>query len=307
MSADDGIPVRFLRAVVLERASRRTTPHDWFDKIAAVASLPLHDRTHADGTDAYEVHVDEGDSVLLVGALRAINTDFMTQIDQETGSIVDLLDKNTEVSATQFAHTTVMAFLPRHNAVAVARGGANAPRARSAVELFLKRHVSLPAGSVWFVEEIVAPAQTEKLKKAKGVTALEAHYETLSLLDSISPGANGIASRLDNFADQLGGELIIDVRARLAPGSRHGKSVRAMKDAVLADLARLASSKRQVKAKVVYDDDSTEILDLVAAKLSTFIRLYDDRVSSKKYSALLEGLRSVSVDMQSKVDEILGG
>lgn len=299
------IPVRFYRASVLERATKRSTQVDWTEALRKVAELSLAERTHDDGHDIYEAHPGEAGDIVLVGALRAINTDFMTQIDPETGSIRDVLDQE-DLSASQFAHTTVMAFLPRHNAVAVARGGSSAPRARSAIETFLTRHLPQERGTFWHAEPIIAPPQTEELRKAKGVLSVSARYETLRLLDSLDPQTGGISSHLDSFADELGGEVIVDVNVRLANESKHGKTVRRMKDLLIKDLRRLQAGKRPVQVRVVHDDDSTEILDLVERKLATAIELGEDRVASRRYSALLDGLRGVSAEMQYRVNSILG-
>lgn len=308
MSADPRpIPVRFYQATVLERATRRTTRVEWSGHLTGVAALPLGERTHDDGADIYEAHPGKAGELVLVGALRAINTDFMTQIDPTTGSVQDVLDEDSELSARQFAHTTVMAFLPRHNVVAVARGGTNAPRGQSAVQLFLTRHVPQERGSQWVVEPVIAPPQIDRLQRAKGVMALEARYETLQHLDSLDPEAGGMASYLDNFAAELGGEVIVDVNVRIASDSRSGTTFRRMKDALVKDLQRLQAGGKPVQARVVYDDDTTELVDLVAAKLGASIELGESHVSRRQYSALLDGLRSVSTEMQTRVDDILGG
>lgn len=122
MASDpDPISVLFYRASVLEKATKRTTQADWTAALRKVAGLPLEERTHDEGRDVYEAHTDGTGDIVIVGAHRAINTDFMTQIDTDSGSIRDVLDEDSALSAQQFAHTTVMAFLSRHNAVAVAR------------------------------------------------------------------------------------------------------------------------------------------------------------------------------------------
>ena len=307
MASDpDPISVLFYRASVLEKATKRTTQADWTAALRKVAGLPLEERTHDEGRDVYEAHTDGTGDIVIVGAHRAINTDFMTQIDTDSGSIRDVLDEDSALSAQQFAHTTVMAFLPRHNAVAVARGGSNAPRQRAAVETFLTRHLPQERGQHWHVEAIIAPPQTDELRKAKGVLSLEARYETLRLLDSLEPAGGGIASYLDRFAGELGGEVIVDVKVRIAKDSKNGGTARRFKDILVNDLPRLRGGKKPVQARVVHDDDRTELLDLVERRLATTIELGEDHVSSRRYSAPLEGLRGVSAEMQNRVNDILG-
>ncbi|EFQ82742.1 hypothetical protein HMPREF0063_11951 [Aeromicrobium marinum DSM 15272] len=301
---DKPLPVSFWQARVLDKAAKRAAGLDWSDALRAAATLPLRERTHDD--DVYDLIVD-GDLVL-VGAHRVLNKDFMTTIDAKSESIRDIMDDvSGEEDGPEFAHTTVMAMLPRHNAIAVVRGGANSPRAKSAAELFLQRHVSVGRGAHWFVEPIMTPPQLDDLRRAKGVQALQARYETLSLLDDPDPQRRGLATTFDNTASSLGAELIIDVNIRIAPGYRHSGSLAGLKDLVLNDLPRLSGKKRSVTAKAVFDDDSNEVIDLVAGKLASSIELEREATESRRYSALLDGLKSVSVDMQTRVDEILRG
>lgn len=298
------IDVHFYRASVLERGGRRSRQVDWVDKIEAVGALPLAERKHED--DVYDVHTY--DDMVLVGAHRVINTDFMTQIDASRGSITDLMDEAADAAGLrQFAHTTVMAFLPKHNAVAVVRGGTQSPRALSAVQTFLTRHLPQDAGATWHADPLIIPDKTSELRRAKGVLSFEGRFETARMLDDPEPGRAGLASHVDGYADSVGGELIIDVKVRIAPGYRNAQTAQSARDLLLKDLPRLMGGGKKVTARALYSDDSTEILDIIAGTLTSSIEMGDDPLESRRFTSLLEGLRNVSIEMQDEVDRLVEG
>ncbi len=298
------IDVHFFTASITEQGGRRSRRVDWTDALAAAGTLPLTERTH-DG-DVYDVQPH--DDMVLVGAHRIINTDFMTEIDPEHESIVDIMDDAAaRDDIRRFAYTTVMAFLPKHNAIAIARGGASSPRHLSAAHNFLERHLPPGKGAHWFVEPIGTPDKTAELRKAKGVLSFEGRYETLRMFDDPEPGQAGLAARVDEFATSLGGELIVDVSVRFAPGYRNSDNARAAKDFLLRDLPRLMGSGKKVKARALNDDDSTDLLDIVAGTLVATMELGREALESRRYTALLEELRNVAADMQDEVDRLLEG
>lgn len=296
--------VSFYRATVVEKGGKRTRQVDWRQDILNAGKLSIAERTHMD--DIYDVRDDEG--FLMVGVHRVINTDFMTTIDPAAGSITDIMDSATARDDIQrFAHTTVLAFLPQHNAIAVARGGNSSPRASSAINKFLNRHVPQTEGATWHVSPIPTPSKANELRKVKGVLSFEGRYESQRLLGDPEPGRAGFASHIDEYAKAIGGDLIVDVKVRFAPGSKNSQTAKAVKDLFFRDLPRLMQRNNKVAVRALNDDDSTELLDIVSGTLSSTFTLDQSVSESRTYSALLAGLKSVSVEMQDEVDQVLGG
>lgn len=297
------INVTFYRALMLEKGSKRQAETlDWPAVLSTVAKMTLAELTNDD--IIYDVLPER--ELPIVGVHRVLNTDFMTSIDYATKTITDLMeDAETDERAKRFAHTTAMAFLPEGNVVAIASTSTNSPRAPKVLTDFLTHALPQPAGAHWMADPLLEPNKVAQLKQAKGVERFEARIDSVKEIFDVD-GDYGIASYADELAERLGGDVIIDLSIRLAPHSKASVPARRFLETVVSTLTRV-DHRKKATAKAVLPDGATEELNLVASRFAATMPVMVDTSERMRYSALLDGLESVSVEMKTRVSELLRG
>lgn len=295
--------VGFYQVLVNANGTLERPVIDWRAVLRRVGAKDVPDRTH-DGV-VYDPHVT--DSAALLGVHALIKPDFMSHIGAN-GSITDLMDKAEGAGVEQLANSTAVSFLDVGNAVAVATGTTHSPKPPRVVVDFLERHHPLPEGRHWTAQPIM---DTAKIKQFRDQTNGAARFESriTTVRDLFQPEAStGIVKFADQLADRIGGDVIVDLVVRLAPGSQSRSIKQRFRDLVLGDLPRIgANPQSRSKVTALFENGAEEELNLVAARLADTIEVDPDVSESLRFSALLEHLDDVGARMKDRVRELLEG
>lgn len=301
MTRAAGKTVAFWR-IHLSAQGRANHAHvDWIEALGRIAALPQSERRHEE--IVYDVNVS-GHAYPIVAVHEALDHSFMSRIeDERVSDVVDEMDAET----SKLANSTAIAFLGVGNVVAVVRGNGKAPQPPRVIETFLKAHLPQRQGVHWVVAPLFAPNQIAKLRDANGVVEFETRLETVK--DLFSPvESDGILRYADELAQRVGADIVIEMKVRLASGSRGREATGKMHGMVMGDIPRVAADQRsRTKARALFGDGIEEQLSLVTHRMTTTIELNANDVSGIRFSGLVQKLVDVSAQQENDIRTIIGG
>ncbi|MBN0039344.1 hypothetical protein JN535_04040 [Cellulosimicrobium cellulans] len=295
--------VAFYQVYLSAKAISRTPVIDWGEALALVAELPMRERTHEE--TIYDPHLDPG-ALPVLGVHEVLNPAFMSRIGDE--AITDVMDDLEATDSGRFANSTALAFLPIGNVVAVVTGDNRSPKPPKVIIDFLRRHLPQDPGVHWVARPVMDTNKIARLRdESEGVVAFESRIRTTR--DLFKPeDSDGVAKFVDEIAQRIGGDVIVDVSVRLAPHARNRSAKQRFRDVVVADLPRVAHDPdSRTKARAVLGDGVEEVLDLVAHRLVATFDVDAAARESLRFSALIENLKDVSGSMEDTVKQLLEG
>lgn len=292
----------FFQVFALQDGATSVPPIPWGAALENLRALSYDERLH-EGT-LYELHRLSDEAMPVIGVHKGLKHDFLTSIGE--ASVEDALEGSVrDRDGNLLAHSTAIAVLPDLNVVAVTRGSMSSPQAPGVVEEFLKRFVA--SDTKWYVSPLPDPDKIEALRQAQGVVEFSTKMTTVRNLFT-PDDATGVIALGDQFAEKLGGDIEIEIVVKLSKEARVNRGVRArFRRFVLADLPRVATdAKNRPKALAMLPDGMTQELNLTAEKMSIDVNLAPTDLAERRFSDLVNALRNVVGEQQTRIRDILG-
>lgn len=292
----------FFQVFALQDGATSAPIIPWADALENLRTLASPERFH-EGT-LYELHRLSDEAMPVVGVHKGLRHDFLTSIGE--ASVEDALEGSVrDQDGKLLAHSTAIVILPDLNVVAVTRGSMSSPQAPGVVEELLKLFVS--SDTRWHVTPLPDPDKIEALRQAEGIIEFSTKMTTVRNLFT-PDSATGVIALGDEFAEKLGGDIEIDIVVKLSKEARVNKGIReTFRRYVLADLPRVATdAKNRPKALAVLPDGLTQELNLTAEKMSIDVQLAQTDLAERRFSDLVNALRNVVGEQQTRIRDILG-
>jgi hypothetical protein len=270
------------------------TAPDWhadFERLRVDAGSPL-----TVDSMLYDPHLTPGGRPVL-GIHKPFDPAFMSQMDQHR-KLADLVDED---DAHKWFTSTAVAFLPGKAIFALARGAGRSGPGPSDVVAFLDKYLPLDRPARWGQDPAMDEAKIAEFKKdARGVTKFAGTFGTAK--DLFTPDDEGILGYADHVAEHVNGELIVELKIRLADPSQRGpaKRLRAMVERSLPRIGGHQATKAKVTA--ILDDGAATELNLVAQRFSVTEDIDVSAPEDRRFSVLIDHVADVGARYEDRFD-----
>lgn len=236
-----------------------------------------------------------------LGIHRAASADFQSKIDEEGAAIDDFLDSGG--SGTYVANSTAVVFLPKHNVIGIATGNPSSPRVGS-VSDFAAAASPLTQGH-WSYEAVLDEADLREFHASEsGIRKFEGRFSTKKSL--FTQTSAGIVSHFDEIADEIGGDLQIDITLTVTgAGSQRISVGKKFKGLLSPSLERIVTGER---ARVwPADGNAAEAMNLIAEKFVVSVPLEDVAVASRSFTQLVNAVVTAGEQNFDKIKDLVEG
>ncbi|WP_147106551.1 hypothetical protein [Nesterenkonia populi] len=282
-------------------SSRRLKSRDWNRTLREFKEeYPLKERK-LNGVlyDPIEVN-----GTYLLGVHKPVDGSFMTQLDESSASVKDLMMDDEEEGNAYYSSAVL--FSETKHIFMIASGGTSAPQA-NALEPFLQHFFPGAESEYWKVGPYMDRPQIDRLREAKGLVSFSSRFSTHRDLFSLDEPSEGPAGYADRIADAVGQDVEIEIKIKLPKEARGQQTMRKFLNLVTGDLKRTITEKSKTRAEAVIDEELTEELSLVAHKMATKFELNAVGPERRLYSDLLNGLVEISPEINQRIRELEQG